>query len=365
MNILVTGAAGLLGGAIVAELLRHGQGVVALVHRQADIRGNDGVAVPTTPFSGRAPLAGQALLLHGDIRNSNLGLDELMRAALGRSIDLVIHCAALVQFEADGVDLEAVNVNGTRNVVTLFPDARFVHVSTAYVCGLRDGTISETYCSPYASFGNSYEQSKARAEATVYEMRPDAMIVRPSIIIGEHATGRIRSFDTIFRAFKFIAEGKITSVPVAVKATLNFVPIDHVVAGIRDLADHRGSQGEIFHLASLNSVSAGHFLSLIGRVAGLQSPKIVRPGDVASELPGIATRLAQSYWGYFQRYPEFETGALAARTGRAAPVMDDAALIRQIEYCVAASFIRPRVSVHRDNALRAALAHPAPTSCRP
>ncbi len=340
MNIFVTGAAGLLGGALVAELLHRGHAVVALVHRQPDIRGNDGEAAAGQIYDGSPPLAGVAIMLQGDISAPGLGIEPATQTWLDRHIDLVIHCAALVKFEAATADLEAVNVSGTRNVIGLFPNARIIYVSTAYVCGLKDGPVAEAECNPNDIFGNGYEQSKAHAENIVRQTRPDAIIARPSIIVGEAASGRIRSFDNIYRAFKFIAEGKIKSVPVSPLATLNFVPIDHVVAGICGLAENEGAISAIVHLAARKSISATRFLSLIGEVPGLYCPEITSPDAQNIAAITIADRLAQPYWVYFSRFPEFETLALRHLTGLQAPDIDDAAIARQIQFCVDAGFIR-------------------------
>ncbi|MBA4747578.1 MAG: SDR family oxidoreductase [Sphingopyxis sp.] len=340
MNVFLTGAAGLLGGALAAALVKDGHAVVALVHRSADIVGNDGQPLATMPYEGTAPLPGTVMVMRGDVRRHGLGFESEICAALDRSIDVVVHCAALVKFEADWSELEAANVAGTCHVAALLPKARFIHVSTAYVCGLKNGPIAETPCDPNRRFGNGYEKSKACAEAALAMLRPDAVIARPSIIVGEAASGRIRSFDTIYRAFKFIAEGKIAAVPVAPLATLNFVPVDHVVAAICDLVESPAANGRICHLAAKNSVSAADFLRLIGTIPGLAcpapSPSCPEPG----RKMGIADRLARPYLQYFLRHPEFETSELSRLSMRAAPVMDDAALVRQIRYCVAAGFIR-------------------------
>lgn len=342
MNVFLTGAAGLLGGAVAAALAESGHAVVGLVHRAADIVGNDGRSLAMAPYDGAAPVPGTVTTLRGDVRQPGLGLDGAIRAALDRSIDVVVHCAALVKFEAEWPELEAVNVAGTGHAARLLPNARFLHVSTAYVCGLTNGPIAEAPCDPDGRFGNGYEQSKACAEAALAALRPDAVIARPSIVVGEAASGRIRSFDSIFRAFKFIAEGKITAVPAAPLATLNFVPIDHVVAAICDLVESPAARGHICHLAAREAIPAAHFLHLIGTIAGLARPALLPSCPAPDRKLGIAERLAQPYLQYFQRYPEFETTQLARLSARVTPTMDDASLIRQIGYCVDNGFIRAR-----------------------
>lgn len=339
MTILVTGAAGLLGGALIAALTGAGHRVVALVHRETTLRDNAGNLLAARACDRAAPPP-DLCVLQGDIRLAGLGLDAATRDWLDRHVTVIIHCAALVRFDAAWDDLETVNVAGTRHVAQLCPAARFIHVSTAYVCGLQDGPIAEAMGNPDGPFGNLYEQSKAQAEQGLHRLRPAAVIARPSIIVGEHATGRIRSFDTIYRAFKFIAEGRIAVVPALPTATLNFVPIDHVVAGIAALVDQPAADGRVVHLAAHEAVPAARFLDLVGAIAGLHSPRTVSPALHCEARATIAERLARPYWGYFQRHPDFRTDALAELTGIAAPAMDDAALLRQIGFCAAAGFIR-------------------------
>jgi len=205
---------------------------------------------------------------------------------------------------------------------------------------LNNGTIAEAPCDPAGPFGNLYERSKAMGEAELHRLRPAAVIARPSIIVGEQASGRIRSFDTIYRAFKFIAEEKIAAVPASPEATLNFVPIDHVVRGIVALLALPIEVGQIVHLAAREAVTAARFLGLIGHVPGLRSPRIIAPRQHGKGGESVAERLARPYWGYFQRHPEFASNALADLTGIAAPQWDDPALLRQIAFCAEAGFLR-------------------------
>ncbi|WP_298303513.1 SDR family oxidoreductase [uncultured Erythrobacter sp.] len=342
MIIFLTGAAGLLGGAIAHELVRRGHGVIGLVHNAADIRGNDGGALQASSFDGDPPQDGEILTLRGDIAEPGLGLSESERMAVAQGVDCVIHCAALVRFEAPSEDLESINVHGTCNVAKQFPNARLVHVSTAYSCGLRKGAISETSHGPNDSFGNGYERSKALAEHRLLELRPDAIIARPSIIVGEHKSGQIRSFDTVYTAFKFIAEGRVKSVRVDPRSTLNFVPIDHVVEGIVALACDTNAQSEIVHLAAREAISSELFLSLIGRTPGLRAPQIAAPCVEANGLAGMTERLIQPYLSYFERSPQFETNAITRLVGLKAPQLDAQDLLKHISFCVDEGFIKPR-----------------------
>ena len=82
MRILVTGAAGLIGGELCARLVARGHQVTALVHRDPQVRDNR-----------RAPVAGLAVMT-GDVTQPGLGL------AAVPAVDLVIHSAAITAFDA-------------------------------------------------------------------------------------------------------------------------------------------------------------------------------------------------------------------------------------------------------------------------
>ncbi len=342
MVVFLTGAAGLLGGAIAHDLVRRGHSVIGLTHRDSAIRGNDGTALDAAPFTGTIAPHGEVRTLKGDVTLPDLGLDEAMLTALINATQCVIHCAALVKFEADFADLEAVNVSGTKNLATLFRDARFVHVSTAYTCGVFEGVIEEHLHDPEGGFANGYERSKALAEGELLAIRPDAIIARPSIILGEHKSGRIRSFDTIYAAFKLIAEGRIKHVPVATGASLNFVPIDHVVDGTVALALANEAGPHIVHLVARKAIATERFLAVIKETPGLNSPEITRPDETAPKPANMMQRLVQPYLSYFTRSPEFETRALARLTGIESPDMDEADLANHIAFCVETGFIKPR-----------------------
>ncbi len=342
MVIFITGSAGLLGGALVQEFASKGHRVIAMVHRDTEIKGNDGKPIPTRRYIDRMPEVGEVMVLQGDITCDELDFDRRRLAQLQIAIDCVIHCAALVKFEAAIENLQAVNVEGTLNVAKCFPKARFVHVSTAYTCGLQNGPIKEAPNSKNGPFANGYEQSKAQAESELLKLRPDAIVARPSIVVGEYANGRIRSFDTIYRAFKFIAERRIQTVMTAQDASLNFVPIDHVVKGISALATHPEHHPAIVHLAARQAVSVEEFLQLIGKIPGLRSPRIADINSAVIASDGMAARMVKPYLSYFTRSPQFETEASERLTGRRSPQMDEAALLRQISYCVETGFIRRR-----------------------
>ena len=152
-------------------------------------------------------------LLPGDVAAPRLGWDAAAWRAHAGAFDLIVHCAALTKFDAEPALAHAVNVVGTQNVVALAQagrmragGTRLLHVSTAYVNGGLGGIVLEGD-RPEGPFTNAYEASKARAELVVADAGLEAVIVRPSIVLGDWATGAVRSFGTFYYLLKVLAEG--------------------------------------------------------------------------------------------------------------------------------------------------------------
>jgi nucleoside-diphosphate-sugar epimerase len=286
------------------------------------------------------------VLLSGDVSAAGLGLDAAAQKTLSAQIDLVLHCAAVTDFNASEEVYRAVNIGGVQNIAALFSAQRILHVSTAYVCGLKNGAVAEQPRDDAYGFANGYEQSKAAGEGIVRATGKRAVIARPSIILGTYDEGCLRSFDTFYQAFRLIAEGQITKLPASPDATLDFVPIDHVAGGLMDIIEHwDNAAGQTIHLSSGSPVSMAMLADAIGHFAHLHRPELVAPADFCpTKLPPLERRLyrhvAAFYSSYFQRSPLFETACLAAIGGRICPPMDANALARMIAYCIARGFIR-------------------------
>ena len=344
LKILVTGAAGLVGGEVCARLVKGGHRVTALVHRNPDVRANDGTSVEV------------AGTLRGDVALERFGWDEAQFAEVAAAHDLLIHCAATVRFDLEEDDYRAVNVGGTANALALAQEGqmRFLHVSTAYVCGTRDGLIREGDPLPESGFANGYEASKAAGERLVKRSGLDWAIARPSIVVGEHARGTIRQFDTTYAAFKLIAEGRVRHMPSRRGATLDFVPIDHVAAGIVAIAERmddaiadspsRDGKSGVYHLVSGQPLAVERFTAAIGAYPHFHEPDLVAPEDFdPAQLPALERRLfrrvAGLYASYFQRDPHFDDAGFRALTGRACPETGESYIHRLIDHCIEAGFL--------------------------
>lgn len=351
LTVLVTGAAGLIGGEVCARLAARGHRVLGLVRRNASICGNTGEPV-------RA-----AEVIRGDVTLPLLGISR-------RACDLVIHCAASLEFDAPRALLAEVNIAGTRHAADFarLAGAGLLHVSTAYVCGTREGPISEAPVPPATRFTNNYEESKALAEQAAAQGGVPFAIARPSIVLGDSQSGMIREFPSLCNVFRLMARGKVPVFPARTGATLDLVPIDHVAHGIVLLAERFArAQGGYYHLVAAEPLPAAELAHGVSRLPHLPDIRVVEPGSLdPADLPAaqrlLLGRMLDTFGPYFTRDPRFATDHFRALTGLACPPTNRAWLDRLIAYGIAAGYLP---SARRGRTVPAAPAPRKPTSARP
>lgn len=351
LNILVTGAAGLIGGEVCARLSARGHTLHGLVHRRKEVLANDGTPVALTS------------VISGDVSKSGLGLSDDI---IPRDLDLIIHCAASLEFDAPRAKLDAINVEGTRNAAGFAKaqGAKILHVSTAYVCGERDGLISESRAKPGTKFGNSYEASKAAGEAVVQASGVPFIIARPSVVMGEAASGKIREFPSICNLFRLLARGSINHLPATDGASFDLVPIDYVAGGIARLAESFAqAEGGIFHLTSGDPIRVRSLTQALAKFPHLPEARNVDFHGFSSEtLTASQSRLMKNmlatFGTYLQRDPHFDDREFRALTGLKCPPTGEAYLLRLISYAIDAGYLPQAtktqpISEHAGNACRA------------
>ena len=94
----------------------------------------------------------------------------------------------------------AANVDGTRNIVGICRKrlrGKFYHVSTAYICGTRNGVLLEELSPPAPAYADPYEESKHVGEGLV-ALGLDWTILRLGILLGDSETGEARTRKMVY-----------------------------------------------------------------------------------------------------------------------------------------------------------------------
>ena len=260
--ILVTGANGFVGAAIIRSLLDAGQETCGLVRHTSDLRSLEGVEV--------------------GLRRADLGDREALRAAL-RDCRMVIHTAARASDWGSRKEFHRANVVGTGNVIAAAAEAgsvsRIIHLSTANVTGQGvKEAVEEEADRDRLRF--HYSRSKLDAEETAREgcreHGLELVILRPAAVYGPG------DWKWSWRMIDAIARGRWPLVSGG-RALLAPLHIGNLCAAVR-LAVEGKSAGGIFNVADGVAVDWLEFSSLIARHLGVEPVFRSVPGAVAFPL---------------------------------------------------------------------------------
>lgn len=335
MHVFLTGATGLVGGALAGALLDAGHLVTALVRGE----GRD-----VLDMDGRDRI-GELTVVQGDVALPQFGLAEIPDG-----IDMLVHCAATVDFAAADAVHQAVNVGGTAHAIALAHhwQCPLLHVSTAYVCGRADGAIAESPANPDADFTNGYEASKARAELLVEEAQAkglQASIARPAIIVGRLSDGAIARIDGFHHLFRLFGSPLLGSVPAVRDAAFAIVPICHITAGLMAMVEqHADFAGRRVHLTGASPFAMAEMLRIVADYPGTVPARMIDPADydpasIDRRTAMVHRRIRPQFFDYFLRSPRFESTALPSISAIKPPVVDEPAFRRMIDHCINAGFL--------------------------
>jgi dihydroflavonol-4-reductase len=251
--VLVTGATGFIGSAVVRALLADGRSVRA-------------VCEPGRSADNLAGLDVDRVVC--DIRDES----AMERAASG--VATIFHLAAIYRFwAADPAVFYDVNIGGTRNVMRAAARAgcaRFVYTSTVGTIGVAEpgALASEDSLARFDHLFGHYKRSKYQAEHEVLRAGAAGLpvvLVHPTFPVGERDTAPTPTGRTIVEYLN----GRI---PAYVDTALNVVHVDDVARG-HLLAARRGRVGRSYILGGDN-MSLREMLSTLAELCGLPAPRV-------------------------------------------------------------------------------------------
>ena len=281
MQVLLTGASGFVGGAVLQALRQRGLAVRPVFRTQAAAQGADGVAVPTLDAA-----------------------TDWAPALAG--VDVVVHCAARAHVMRDEavdplMEYRRVIVDGTLRLAQQAAAAgvrRFVFVSSIKVNG--EGTQPGR---PYAADDapapeDAYGISKAEAEAGLRQLAQQSgmelVIIRPVLVYGPGVKG---NFQTMLR---LVARGLPLPLGAVVDNRRSLLALANLVDVIRICVDHSQAANQVFLVSDGEDISTADLLRRIGQSQGRQArllPVPVWSLNLAARILGkgaVAQRLLGS-----------------------------------------------------------------------
>ena len=277
MKILITGASGFIGSAVLRQLLQAGHDMRVLLRVDSDLRNLTGLDIETVT---------------GDLT---------MPSSLDRALE---GCEALFHVAADyrlwvpdPENMYKTNVHGTRNIMLSAAKAgvkRIVYTSSVATLGLtRNGSpADETTPAILTDMIGHYKRSKFLAEAEVrrlvIEQNLPAVIVNPSTPIGPRDIKPTPTGQMIVQA----ASGRM---PAYVDTGLNLVHVDDVARG-HLLAFEFGVPGQRYILGSCN-MTLKEILIELAEITGNQKPRFRIPHNLILPIAYIAEAWARLFGG--------------------------------------------------------------------
>lgn len=299
MRVLVSGASGFLGGFTVAELLRRGHAVTALVRR------------PGSEPRGARP-----------VRGDLLDAESLVSAVADAAPDCVVHLAAEIGAQRDAARVERVNVEGMGNFVQACRTRggpRVVFCSTVVTGDAGGRLLEEAMPLPVQT---AYGASKQRGEAMLRESGLEVAIIRPGHIYGpggwfaEEIVARLRQPGRV----AVVGRGDNWWDP---------VHVEDVAGALADAVD-RAEPGALLHCADDEPVSYYDFVAATATELGVGAPRRI-PAAIARLLAGsgpvaTVTRSARTsnarlkaQLGWSPRWPSSTRGGIGHAVADLAP----------------------------------------------
>lgn len=199
-GIFVTGGAGLVGSALLKQLLQEKQGPVKALYRTS------------MPLILTEEEKQQIEWIKGDVLDVNL-LSDIMQ-----DCKQVYHCAAVVSYHSSRREqMYKINIEGTANMVNMALENnidKFIHVSSVAAVGrLRQGELINEKTEWTEESNNShYGKTKYLSEMEVWRGIGEglnAAIVNPSVILGESnwENGSVAIFKKMYDQFPWYSAG--------------------------------------------------------------------------------------------------------------------------------------------------------------
>jgi nucleoside-diphosphate-sugar epimerase len=347
--LLLTGATGFIGRAIALRLRAAGRPLAVLARARHGVEAHARVAVSLGA-------AAEGLeVVEGEVDGDGLAVAASARRRLRERVETVVHCAGDTTFEPAAVaPYIAAHVDGPAAMLRALGGGRlrrWAHVSTAFVCGARAGTVYEPEGDVGQAFHNTYERAKLHGEAAVRAAGRaagvDVRVLRPSIVVGAAPATAGGNPSNIFFAFIRLAAA-LAQWPGATQARLrvegaphapfNLVPLEYVAEAAVTLAEHPDAAGGTFHLVVRDAPRQTLMRDMLAERLGLTGLALLDAATDSLEDPSPlerqVARMIAPYRDYFLqdvRFDDAAATAVLARAGLVPPALNAADIYRLVD----------------------------------
>jgi nucleoside-diphosphate-sugar epimerase len=246
MSLLLTGASGFIGGAVLRELTARAPAESGFVARALVLARSAGDRVEAVP---------------GD-----LGRPETLRG-LCEGVDAVVHVATHIS--GDVASCQRINARGTEALVAEAVRSgarRFLYVSNAAVCGWA---IQQGDDEAHAAVAPATPVSRSRVAAERAVLNAGGLVLRPLFVYGP---GDARFVPVIARAAR-----RLRIRPAGGHARVSVIAVDSLAAAIADLVAAPTWSPGVMHANDGQPLSLNEILDTLERDLGVPAPRLSVP----------------------------------------------------------------------------------------
>ena len=278
----------------------------------------------------------------------------------------MLHNAASMTFREDKKTGEPFRTNndGMRHVLEMCRQTgirNFHHVSTAYICGLRDGRVYENEVDLGQQNGNVYEVSKLAAEKMVRaaDLFDQVTIYRPASVVGDSETGYTVSSHGFYLPLQlaFVIADKVPTRLMGERffrllglrgdEGKNLVPVDWLSAAIVSLFVRPETHGQTYHMTNPHPVTVQLIQEVVQEAIEKYSTRRFMGTLGEPEIQYLENEFQQHmeiYRSHWRDDPIFDrTNTDRVLATLPCPEIDAAMLLRIAGYPVKESFVLKRL----------------------